>query len=242
MPFLPRDPRRHTTRAAPVAAALFQVLAAPAFAQDETPLTLGHCAAIGAAPDRLACYDKLAGRAAAPSAAAAQTALPAAAVVPTRSLLAAKDAALPDPADPAPSTSLLGKYWELDPGDKRGIFNFVGYQPNYVLPLHVTSRINRAPASPTQATVLQPDYRRDEAKFQLSLRTKLAQDLVLPNADLWVGFTQQTFWQIWNGKDSKPFRNSDYEPEAMYVVPTGPTLRSLPFGWQWRYTMAGLAH
>lgn len=243
MPFPPRDPRRHITRAAPVAAALFQALATPAFAQQEAPLTLGHCAAIGAAPDRLACYDMLAGRAAAPTAPAAQTALPAAAaVVPTRSLLAAKDAALPDAADPAPSTSLLGKYWELDPGDKRGIFNFVGYRPNFVLPLHITSRINRMPTSPSQAAVSLPDYRREEAKFQLSLRTKLVQGALLPNADLWVGFTQQTFWQIWNGKDSKPFRNTDYEPEAIYVLPTPADLRALPLGWQWRYTQFGLVH
>ncbi len=126
--------------------------------------------------------------------------------------------------------------------DQRGIFNFVGYHPNYVLPAHVTNRINRAPQSPTEPAVVEPDYQRVEAKFQLSLRTKLAQDVLLPGADLWVAFTQQAFWQIWNGKDSKPFRNSDYEPEMLYVVPTSPGLRPLPFGWQWRYTLLGLAH
>jgi len=35
----------------------------PAQAQTETPPTLEACAAIGAAADRLTCYDKLAGRA-----------------------------------------------------------------------------------------------------------------------------------------------------------------------------------
>lgn len=51
------------------------------------------------------------------------------------------------------------------------------------LPLHVTSRINRAPQSPTQATVAMPDYQRVKAKFQLSLRTKLV--LVLPTQPAW---------------------------------------------------------
>jgi phospholipase A1 len=87
-----------------------------------------------------------------------------------------------------------------------------------------------------------PDYKREEAKFQLSLRTKVAQDVLLPGADLWVGFTQQALWQIWNGKDSKPFRNSDYEPEVIYTVPTSVGLRELPLGWQWRFTQIGLAH
>ena len=214
-------------------------------AEPPTPTpTLAHCAAIGASADRLICYDTRAGRAPAPAAVPAQQALPNGKAAPpaAASPLAAKDAPLPDPTDPKPPSTLLAKYWELDPQDKRGIFNFVGYRPNYALPLHLTSRINRTAQSPTQAVVVQPAYRREEAKFQLSLRTKLAQDLLLPGADVWVGFTQQVLWQIWNGKDSKPFRNSDYEPELMVVVPTPERWRGLPLDWQWRYTQLGLAH
>ncbi|MEP7295406.1 MAG: phospholipase A [Burkholderiales bacterium] len=213
-----------------------------AVAQSTAAPTLEHCAAIGAPTDRLACYDRLAGRAPEVAVPPAQDPLPGASPVPSTSLLAGKGAPLPGTAASRRPASLLAKYWELDAEDKRGIFNFVGYRPNYVLPVHVTSRINRTPGSPTQATVSLPDYRREEAKFQLSLRTKLAQDLLLPNADLWVGFTQQALWQIWNGKDSKPFRNSDYEPEAIYVIPTTKALRELPLGWQWRFTQFGLAH
>ena len=111
-----------------------------------------------------------------------------------------------------------------------------------MLPIHVTNHINRAPQSPTQAAVLLPDYRREEAKFQLSLRSKLVQDVPLIGGDFWVAFTQQAFWQIYNGADSKPFRNTDYQPEAIYMLPIGPSLRSLPLGWQWRYVQLGLAH
>jgi phospholipase A1 len=217
-----------------------------ATAQPDAPPTLAGCAAVGASSDRLACYDKLAGRAAAPTEPTAQQAAPgvvaAKAVAPSTSLLAPKDGALADAVSARPETGLLSKYWELDASDKRGIFNFVGYQPNYVLPIHVTTHINRAPQSPTQAAVLQPDYRREEAKFQLSLRTKLAQDLPLIGGDFWVAFTQQAMWQIYNGADSKPFRNTDYQPEAMLVIPTAPGLRELPFGWQWRYSQVGLVH
>ena len=88
--------------------------------------TLGYYAAIDSAADRLACYDRLAGRTSAPA---------------------------QSPAEPPVQPSLLSKYWELEPAEKRGIFNFVGYRPNYVLPLHLTSRINREPQSPTQAIV-----------------------------------------------------------------------------------------
>ena len=147
----------------------------------------------------------------------------------------------PAPADDD-DTSFLSRFWELEPQHKRGIFNFVGYQPNYVLPVHLTSRINRAPQSTTQIPVPQPAYRTEEAKFQLSLRTKLVEDIGFEGADVWVAFTQQAMWQIYNGTDSKPFRNTDYQPEVTYVVPTAARLRKLPFEWQWRYTQIGLAH
>lgn len=225
-----------------VATLLAVALPALASAQADVPPTLEHCAAIGAPSDRLICYDKLAGRAPAPTEPTAEQPPPGAAAVPTTSLIAPKDAPLPDSANPKPETGILSKYWELEPSDKRGIFNFVGYQPNYVLPIHYTSRINRAPQSPTQATVLQPDYRREEAKFQLSLRSKLAQDLPLIGGDFWVAFTQQAMWQIYNGADSKPFRNTDYQPEAIYLLPTSKGLQELPLGWRWRYTQFGLAH
>ena len=223
-------------------AALWLALAAPwaAAAADGAP-ALQKCAAIGPAADRLACYDELAGRA--PSAPVAPTPTGEPSPVAT-SQLAPKD--VPASADGKrerrTQASLMSRYWELDPADKRGTFNLTGYQPNFVLPLHATSRINRNPQSPTQALVELPAYKAVEAKFQLSFRTKVLQDVGLQDADLWLAYTQQTLWQIWNGKDSKPFRNSDYQPEAIYMVPTPPSLQGLPFGWRWRYTQLGLAH
>ncbi len=209
----------------------------PASAADAVP-TLEHCARIGAAADRLACYDRLAGRAP-PATPPADEPI---AGAPTTALAARGTLATADASDTDVPSSFLGRFWELDPGDKRGVFNVVGYRASYVLPLHVTNRINRSPASPTQAPVRVRDFRREEAKFQLSLRTKVAEDVLLPGADLWLGFTQQTFWQVYDGADSRPFRNSDYEPEAMVVVPTGRSLRTLPYGWRWRYTVLGVAH
>ncbi|CAN7537141.1 phospholipase A [Rhizobacter sp. LjRoot28] len=213
---------------------------ATAAASAEPPDSLEYCASIGPAADRLACYDRLAGRApSAPPPVTPDT-------PPSASLLAPKDVPV-SPATAAPSAragtaSVLSRFWELDPEDKRGTFNFTGYRTNYVMPVHVTSHINRSPQSPTQAAVSLPAYRKLEAKFQLSLRTKIAQDVLLDNADVWLGFTQQVMWQIWNGTDSKPFRNTDYEPEVIFMVPVPKGLRELPGGPQWRYVQAALAH
>jgi phospholipase A1 len=216
--------------AAWLAAGLGAGVVPSALAQTETPPTLERCAAIGAPADRLACYDTLAGRAPA-QAEPAGAGLQASGALPVSPGSASAD-----------EPSFLSKFWELEPRDKRGTFNFVGYQGNYVLPIHLTSRINRAPQSPTQAAVPQPAYRIEEAKFQLSLRTKLVQNFGFEGADVWAAFTQHAMWQIYNGTDSKPFRNTDYQPELIYVVPTKGGLRKLPFEWQWRHTQLGLAH
>jgi phospholipase A1/A2 len=212
---------------------------APAAAPPLTE-TLARCAQIGAPADRLACYDRVAGRAPPPVLVAPAASASAALAVPSQ--IAPSGTLAAAALEPPRERSLLSQYWELEAEDKRGTFNFTGYRPNYILPVHITSRINRSPQSPTQAVVSLPNYREIEAKFQLSLRTKVAQDVLFPGGDVWLGFTQQAMWQIWNGKDSKPFRNSDYEPEAMYVLPTTPRWRPLPWEWQWRYALLGIAH
>ncbi|MBS0449029.1 MAG: phospholipase A [Proteobacteria bacterium] len=197
---------------------------------------LARCAVIGAPTDRLACYDALAGRAQAPLAPPPAASGPA----PT-TLLAPKEPVSAVPLNEG-GESLMSKYWELDARDKRGIFNFTGFHPNFVLPVHVASDINRTPHSPTQATVTTPDYSHTEGKIQLSLRTKLLQDVLLPGADLWAGYTQQSLWQVYNAADSRPFRNTDYQPELMVVVPAPEGLRPLPWGWQWRFGQLGIVH
>jgi len=204
---------------------------------EPTAPSLESCSRIDDPASRLACYDHAAGRApdAAPPVPAGRT--PDVMAVPEST--PAGSGLQPPPARP----SFLSKFWELDPADKRGVFNFTGYRPNFLLPVHLTNRINRRPESPApDRTGEVADYKHTEAKIQISLRTKLAEGLLLPDADLWVGYTQVSLWQLYDGSSSSPFRSTDYEPELMYVLPTPAPLRALPWGWQWRYGMLALAH
>jgi hypothetical protein len=97
--------------------------------------------------------------------------------------------------------------------------------------------------APQQAAQAQP-YRTEEMRVQLSVRTKVAQGLLTDSTSagkdsLWFGYTQQSYWQLFSPAISRPFRNTDHEPEIFYVYPTD---ARLPFGWRWRYSGVGLVH
>jgi phospholipase A1/A2 len=218
-------------------------------------LAAQRCAAHTDAAQRLACYDAVfrtrvldplsapATPVAAPDVSPAATLSPSAAPASE----ADRTAIAPPPAStatamPSPG-SALSTFWELGRSDKRKAFVVRTFYPNYLLPLHLSSDINRQPISPTRgAAPLKPNYKAVEAKMQISLRVKVAEDLLLPRADLWATYTQRSMWQVWNQADSAPFRNTDYQPELKYVVPVPDGLSVLPSGWSWRMLEAGFAH
>ena len=139
----------------------------------------------------------------------------------------------------------LSRYWELEPGSDCGRFNIRGYKPISLSWVHGNS-VNKAPSSPTAdhtASSEQP-YMRNEMRIQLSIRTKVASGL-LPflsegqRDSVWFGYSQQSYWQLFNSEISRPFRTTDHEPEVMYIVPTP---LDLPGGWRWRYSGLSLNH
>lgn len=186
---------------------------------------LARCRGLGDDARRLACYDAL------PAAVAAPASPPVPAPAP-----------LPEVGVSRPDADVPTDFWELDRAHKRGVFRALTYRPNFFLPLHHSGRINEAPSTPTPGRTVDEDYRRIGAKLQLSLRTKLVQSLLLPDADLWFGYTQVSLWQLWSREQSSPFRSTDHEPELIYVVPVPQAKDQAPTQWRLPMLQFGLTH
>ncbi len=113
--------------------------------------------------------------------------------------------------------SLLNARWELT--DNLGKFILRPYKPVYFLPLFYSNNPNPLPRSGNPRTSVDEPLDLDyaEAKLQLSFKTKLEDNLFGENIDLWFGFTQSSHWQLYNSNASRPFRETNYEPELMLV-------------------------
>ena len=115
----------------------------------------------------------------------------------------------------------ISKIWELDREDQRGTFRFLEYLPMYVMPFRFTHKpIEQPQGLNTERPIPERrDYQSVETKFQVSLKAKIMQD-AFGKGDVWVAFTQQAYWQMYNGELSRPFRELNYEPELIFTYPT----------------------
>ncbi len=236
----------------------------PALAQEPQPdaVTAEACRAIETDASRLACYDAVFGRS--PSDTRAADAEASAARTSLDQQQAAKTQQAPEPGeerserrrrgawfrtdDPmlqealanAGKGSLLDSRWELAKDSKLGVFQLRGYKPLYLMPVFWTSDKNEMPHSPNPRNTVTEAQPLDntEAKFQLSFKTKFAENLFGDNGDLWGGYTQSSRWQVYNGEESRPFRETNYEPEVMLVFRNNYSLG----GWKGRMAGVGINH
>ena len=206
-------------------AAMLLTAAAPAAAQAAD--ALARCAAIGEDARRLACYDQASGRATSGTTATA----PAPAGSPPASG-EARPAPVAAAAPAAPARqSLIGSAWLLDPGTRDGDFEVLPYYPNYLLFGRWSDDPNNAPFSPIAAAAGIPDQQLDEteAKFQISFKARLwkSDDR---RWGVWAAYTQQNQWQLYNESISRPFRETNYQPELM--VAWDPRMSFAGFDWR----------
>lgn len=216
---------------------LLLALAAPnAYAQPQAQDAYAKCRAIADPAARLACYDSAATAPEAPSPAAASAPRPPAEPV---SAAPAPIVDLQPTGTLAGGQSLIAQRWELEERYKRGTFSFTFYRPNYILPVVWSSNVNNTPSTPTQPAPVLPAPLDDiEAEFQLSFKLKMWENMFGGKSDLWLGYTQKSSWQVYNEDLSRPFRETNYEPELIWSLPTDYTI----LGLRGRLLALGLVH
>lgn len=158
----------------------------------QVPSAVSECSKIEEDAERLKCYDRLAGRAEAKA--------------------PESETLTKTPEKPPEEVSYFSKLWELDKETRRGPYSIAPHRSNYILPFTYNT-------SPNVDVIRQADPNRDvkkaEVKLQLSLKVKLWEDIFGKEMDLWFGYTQLSFWQLYNFEDSSPFRETNYEPELL---------------------------
>lgn len=206
------------------------------------PATAEACAALEISAERLACYDSLFKIAITDKPVIVSERRAAVEIAPEPDNLKARmgqtvsNIYASEGSKLTPNLSLLDSRWELSPESKLGTWNIRSYQPIYLMPGFWTSKKNEFPQSENPQNTVEEDQNLTsiEAKFQLSLKTKAVENILGNNGDLWLGYTQSSRWQVYNSEESRPFRETNYEPEASFVLRTNYDL----FGLNWR--MLGL--
>lgn len=109
----------------------------------------------------------------------------------------------------------LDKRLKAEQWDTYAPFTLIPHKNNYLMPLTyvdgIAATLDRDGDTAPSDNV--------EAKFQLSLKTPLWTKIYKDNGYLFFAFTQQAYWQAYNSEVSSPFRENNYEPELILMLP-----------------------
>ncbi|MAU72032.1 MAG: phospholipase [Pseudozobellia sp.] len=138
------------------------------------------------------------------------------------------------------NSKTLSELWELDEEHHRGTFLITSYKPIYFSLGKFSTNTNKNPQSEQRDNSLpQPiDLNVFETKFQLSMKTKVFYKVLWGKADVWAAYSQKAYWQIYNKELSRPFRETNYEPEIILNFPMNFTV----LGFKGRMLGAAFVH
>ena len=120
-----------------------------------------------------------------------------------------------DGEDTGVMSAILNRYVAAEKAIFSFSGSFVGHRPMYILPFSYMKNANREPTNPRLGAT-DYDYGIDnqEAKYQISFKVPLLTGWLDDRTTLWFGYTQKSFWQVYNTDNSAPFRETNYEPEV----------------------------
>ena len=96
-------------------------------------------------------------------------------------------------------------------------FLILPHKPNYLMPISYQANPYNEPFEDFVGEDEWQGLSNQEAAFQLSIKYKIMDLPGRKDNRLYVAYTNQSYWQVYNGKISRPFRETNHEPEIMAV-------------------------
>ncbi|WP_245749851.1 phospholipase A [Marinobacter zhejiangensis] len=190
-------------------------LSEPEPQQPETPLSVESCALIENGAKRLACFDSAIGS---DERAANATPEQRQRIEQATTLLAPKTGGnVGVTEEDGMAEALVSRHLASEDAFLSLSGNFLPHKQTYLMPYSYVSTPNQRPYSPSLGfTDYDYDVHDHEAKFQISFKVPLLSGIFDKRSTLWFGYTQLSFWQVYNTDDSAPFRETNYEPELFF--------------------------
>ncbi|MGB5867396.1 MAG: phospholipase A [Arcobacteraceae bacterium] len=111
---------------------------------------------------------------------------------------------------------LLNKQQTQNDQNSKYHFNLMTHHENFLLfGGHSSSNLTQKHWDANGNRDYNNEYTRDtnEAQFQISFKIPLVENIFNDQTDLFVAYTQNSFWQVYDDEHSSPFRETNYMPE-----------------------------
>ncbi len=116
----------------------------------------------------------------------------------------------------------LDRKWHLSKEcDDDTFLTLEPHYQNYIV-ASMSSNANDVADTPSQDPTDARSLQNKDLQFQLSLKTQLYSDIPLvrglpwvETSRLWAAYTQRSYWQVFDGSKSEPFRETNFAPELI---------------------------
>jgi phospholipase A1 len=144
--------------------------------------------------------------------------------------------AAPPAAEPEPPKSAIDRRLALEGATQVVPFVVTPHKPNYIIYTYNFKDYDE--------TLFEQEFNEDvtfrnsELAFQISFKFPVWRTILNTNTHMFVGYTNRSFWQVFDDEDSSPFRETNHEPEAWLSFRARWNL----FGLTGRIMQLGLSH
>ena len=114
-------------------------------------------------------------------------------------------------------TSIVDRRFQYENMEVGNPFAIVPRHPIYLMPVFYTNSPNNYEVGQTKFA---NSLNKVEVKFQISFKILVWKNILGDNLNFYLSYTQQSWWQAYNKRISSPFRETNYEPEAFFMLHT----------------------